>query len=252
MCVIIGCVNQKPNKEIVDKCHRANSDGAGAMWFEGDKVCYEKGLNNEQIFDLIQKIELPFVLHFRAASIGGKSEKLTHPFEMSVESPLKMKGSCDKAVVHNGTVSEWELLLAAAGIEKPIGEDISDSRAIAMISGKDNEKFLAKIKGNYIVADGSTGDFRTYGDFRDGIGQDEAGMIFSNFTWRYKNSTTSTSSHVTTHYGNHHRYGGHDSDGAAWESEGGTAAGTTTVAATKADKEKTEEVEMWWLTQLND
>lgn len=190
MCVILACKNKKPSLEILNKCHGRNSDGAGVGWFNSDgKVQYRKGLlDSSEVYKFIQHLELPFVIHFRAASIGGKSLLLTHPFEVTKESVLKMEGSTDKVVFHNGHVSDWEIYLAAANIEPDNKQPMSDTRAMAMIAANDNTKFLRRAKGHYVVMDSKDVRFYLYGKF-----DEEDGIAYSNLFWKYYGENTNSS-----------------------------------------------------------
>lgn len=254
MCVIINCFKNRPSLEVVEKCHRANSDGAGVAWLNREKGIaeYKKGFSDPKEFhEFIHNLPMPIVLHFRSASVGGKLPALTHPFVISKESPLDLEGSAPLLMVHNGTVHDWELLLCAANIEQPKDEPMSDSRAISMIADG-NEKFLAKVKGNYVVIDGrgEKDNFRTYGDFKEGYSDDDKGMLFSNFLWRYKGSNNS---HVTYNNYSHRHFAG--MRGENWEDgEMGDCCNPKQEKKEEKKKEDTlslaekEEIfEKWWL-----
>jgi predicted glutamine amidotransferase len=255
MCVIIGCIDSKPNLTILRKCHAANSDGAGVAWVDKDGLAgYKKGFTSgDQVHDFIQTLELPFIIHFRWASIGGKSPLLTHPFEMKQDSELKLEGKSEKLLIHNGTVSDYDIYLAAAKLSRPYQEPMSDSRGIAMITGNDNEKFLEKIKGNYIVIDGTIDQFRTYGDFREGWEDGEKGMIFSNFGWRSRNVASVTvvrqnDAEYESHWGV--KFGGHETQDCCPAVKTVTQQQQSkTTQQIRGDVE--EVVEAWWKDRLN-
>lgn len=182
MCVILICKRQRPTLEILEKCHDRNNDGAGIAWFDDtDQAKYKKGFNDpEKVFEFTQKLKLPFIVHFRWASIGGRTDMLTHPFEVTSNSELKLEGQSHKLLFQNGTVSTWDMYLAAAGIDVPIGP-VSDSRALAMIISKHgNSKFLTKLPDSrFIVMDAIDRRFYIYGSFTE-----ENGIAYSNMFWK--------------------------------------------------------------------
>ena len=74
-----------------------------------------------------------------------------------------------------------------------VDESMSDTRAIAMIiSRNNNESFLSKINGKFVVIDSIKRKMRYYGDFTE-----EDGIWYSNMTWKWKNTTKS-------YYGGHY------------------------------------------------
>lgn len=186
MCLILVALDSKPSLEIVRKAYKDNDDGVGIAWIKNGKACYEKGLFLAELEAKLDSLELPFALHFRASSIGGKGIFLTHPFEISEHSPLNLKGeNNDSVLMHNGTYKDWDIALAAAGIEIPESDKmpVSDSRAFAMILSKLNndqqKKFLDKINQKFVIIDGPLNKFRIFGDFTF-----ENGMWFSNLKWK--------------------------------------------------------------------
>jgi hypothetical protein len=193
MCVIVICTDVKPNFDTVMQCHRENPDGFGIAWVQDEKVRYKKGIvTPRDAYDEIQEIELPFVCHFRKASIGGYSRVLHHPFEISEESNLDFEGECDRLLFHNGTFPFWRVMLTAAQITIPeeivngksVEEPMSDSRAIAMTIAKLNQKskdcsILRQIGGHFVVLDAKDNKIWMYGDFLE-----EKGISFSNLKWK--------------------------------------------------------------------
>ena len=164
---------------------------------------YRKGLNLTEIKEWVDKTPLPFVVHFRASSIGGKSLLLSHPFEVTESSDLSWQGEAEQLLVQNGTYSDYEMLMLAAGIENPDDKlPMSDSRAIAMILSKlepDKQNlFLKKMSlagrhgscmtgQKFILIDAKTKQFKMAGDFTL-----EDGMYFSNTYWKYKQIINNT------------------------------------------------------------
>lgn len=193
MCVILACEDEKPSLDILESCECANADGAGIAWFDNTgKASYKKNMTAKELDAFITDLPLPYVIHFRLASVGGKNPLLTHPFEVSIDSPLRLEGSADKLLVHNGHINDWDMYLAAAGIDTPEDKSpMSDSRAIAMIISKNNEKFLDKLRGNYVLIDATKERFRLFGHFTK-----ENGIYYSNMIWKYRTRSISSSCFV--------------------------------------------------------
>ena len=193
MCLIILAVDKKPDMEIVRRAFLDNDDGASITWVNDKrKVEYIKGITTaEEVYNLSLATELPFVIHFRKTSTGLKTDPLlTHPFEISKDSPLKLYGETDRVLIHNGTEVDWRKCLAASGLTIPkdkagLPQDMSDTRAIAMIlSQHKNNDFLFAATGKFVVVGyGSPTDeraFRYYGDF-----QEDDGILYSNLLWKW-------------------------------------------------------------------
>lgn len=208
MCVIAICEKEKPTWQMLQQFNAANGDGFGIAWFKDDLAQYKKGMFLNEIFNFIQLLPLPFVVHARKASYGGKDLLLNHPFEITLESDLKLQGNSEKLLMHNGSLKDWEIYLSCAGIEKLLGETISDTKAVAKILAKNgNEEFLTKLDGYWVVMDGKTQKIKLFGNFKDDT--EFPGMKFSNLLWKhhkvkyeYGNSSSTTSIKVKKSYTN--------------------------------------------------
>lgn len=197
MCVIAMCLKKKPSAEILRKMWVTNDDGASITWLNKDRqVEYIKGIGKlEELQNHVNSTELPFLLHLRIASVGGVNPLLTHPFEISKESPLEYYGQCRRVLVMNGTELDWSKCLSAAGIRRPLEKDgkeqpMNDTRAIAMIlSQHKDHNFLRVASGKYVIIGyNSPKDeicFRYFGDFTE-----EDGIFYSNQLWKYGKSTS--------------------------------------------------------------
>ena len=204
MCVCLVVKSNRPSLDILTKCDNTNSDGMGIGYFKNKQVHYKKGFTSvQELFNFIQDIPLPFSVHFRLASCGGKNPLLIHPFEINRSSPLKMEGVCDKALFHNGHLSDHEKLLAAASIYPAKDEVMSDTRAIAMIMDN-NLKFVEHLHGKYVIMDGATGliSITPFNDFTE-----IDGIYYSNTYWQHSGSHKN-------YYSGSYRYniGGWDED----------------------------------------
>lgn len=139
MCVIMLVNGTRPTEEMIDRAWNSNKDGAGIAWREKDEVVWEKGIMKvERIQELCAKVPTPYVVHFRVASVGGVKESLTHPFLVSPDANLALKGRTKDAVLfHNGHWGAWNEKALDAAIHSnnkvPPGSDWSDSRAMAWL-----------------------------------------------------------------------------------------------------------------------
>ena len=140
MCVIVIASLGRPSAAMIDACYQANAEGAGIAWRDPDDptlVRWEKGLDLHEIQDLAATLPLPYIAHFRIASVGGGSKKLCHPFEVSEDSSPEMSGATKNPLLfHNGTWTEWRRTMFETvykmGVKVPNGR-WSDSRAMAWL-----------------------------------------------------------------------------------------------------------------------
>lgn len=199
MCLISICIERRMTLEEMCKAWFINGDGAGIVWMN-DKTCrveYIKGITEvTELYEHSKAMDLPHVIHFRLASIGGKDELLTQPFEISKDSPLKLHGSCERVLLMNGTDIRWRFALAAAGLTIPLDEKgkeegMSDTRAFAMIlSQHKNNEFLRNSTGalgkfvdlgfHKNDKDNPKSWIRHYGDF-----DEDDGILYSNLKWKW-------------------------------------------------------------------
>lgn len=139
MCVIMLVGKTRPSEEMVERAWASNKDGAGIAWREGKDVVWEKGVMHvDRIKELCAKVPQPYVVHFRVASVGGVRPSLTHPFLVSPDVDLALKGRTRGGVLfHNGHWSPWNEKAIDAAIHSnnkpPAGSDWSDSRAMAWL-----------------------------------------------------------------------------------------------------------------------
>jgi len=137
---------------MITKAWNHNSHGGGMAWREpaedgeGVEVVWKKSLNLEQMLQMAADLPLPYVMHFRIASVGGKNPYLTHPFpiEESGRNPLegRTKG---QVLFHNGHWTDWKRMYLDGALryakKMPSGA-LSDTRAMA---------WLASFMGNGLV-----------------------------------------------------------------------------------------------------
>lgn len=154
MCVILI---SNPNAEritndMVQKADQANRDGIGAAWYDGQKVCWQKGLTVETAMVLAASLPQPYMLHFRLATIGDVSAQLTHPFPLFGEVSNDLKGSTIHGVMmHNGHWSGWEKEFKKRANNRWVHdyltnkEEWSDSRGMAWLASRIGYHVLPKI-----------------------------------------------------------------------------------------------------------
>lgn len=157
MCVIafVEDDQKRPSTEEVEAMFQRNPAGAGIAWRHEGLVRWRKGLELEEIDDLVQSVPAPFVAHFRIPTCGNAPELLTHPFPISPTAELALEGSTDGFVLfHNGHWGSWEdkiMQLAAAARLKLDDNAWSDSRAMAWVAGNFGLGCLELIKEKIIA-----------------------------------------------------------------------------------------------------
>jgi hypothetical protein len=139
MCVIFIVNKTRPSDEMVTRAFDHNKDGVGAGWREGDEVCWQKGITSlEDAKKLCRELPLPYVVHFRVASVGGVKQSLTHPFVIGKDASIALEGRTKSGILfHNGHWNDWNTKAMDAAIHSnsrvPGGGDWSDSRAMAWL-----------------------------------------------------------------------------------------------------------------------
>lgn len=135
MCVIAIADEVRPTDEQVGKMFDSNNAGAGIAWREKGVVRWKKGLELEEVTELCAKVPLPYVVHFRIPSVGGKTPYLCHPFPVTAEVPLELQGTTKGYVLfHNGHWGRWRESTLEAAVRsntKVPGGKWSDTRAMA-------------------------------------------------------------------------------------------------------------------------
>ncbi len=146
MCVIMIVDKQRPTDKMIEKAWEKNKHGGGLAWREVNKtsgkkeVHWKKGVETvAEMKTLIAELPLPFIAHFRIASVdgGGVNPKLTHPFPITKTVPLFLDGITQGDVLfHNGNWKDWDGECRAAAINSnnkvPTGK-WSDTRGMAWL-----------------------------------------------------------------------------------------------------------------------
>ena len=100
-----------PAKKTFKAMYRHNPDGAGFMYLDGGKVQIVKGLMSYSAFQnalaqVRDKVDSPFVFHFRIATHGGISPEMTQPFPLtsSGRQLRATRTTADTGIAHNGII----------------------------------------------------------------------------------------------------------------------------------------------------
>lgn len=198
MCVICVSASERPTPEMVAKMFADNPHGAGIAWRSeepGKKgtpaipvVAWKKGLDEEEIQELVAKLPLPFVAHFRIPSCGGPSSLLTHPFPIQIDVPLEFEGTTKGSVLfHNGHWHKYADVVLEASVRGnwkiPSGR-WSDSRAMALIAAHQGIGVLEFIREKVVVFGPGPADIELFGD--NGWAKIGTGIWVSNRGWEHK------------------------------------------------------------------
>lgn len=121
MCIIVA--KEKgvglPTKATLRTCFEYNSDGAGIMYVNDNKVIIEKGFMSfgdfwHKIKELKHKFnsdltDKAIVMHFRIGTHGENDKATTHPFAISKNSEdlRATYFETDIAMVHNGIIKDY-------------------------------------------------------------------------------------------------------------------------------------------------
>lgn len=137
MCVIIASNTKKCPVDWLEKARKKNGDGQGIAWLEDGKVRFFKSHKNfDKIREIYDRIEPPYVLHFRITTQGGSGDKMCHPFPLNHNASLETQGEAKAVLFHNGSNNTWKAECKAAvlrhKLEWPNGP-WSDSRAFAWL-----------------------------------------------------------------------------------------------------------------------
>ncbi|MCI1643826.1 MAG: class II glutamine amidotransferase [Bifidobacterium crudilactis] len=106
MCVIVTAeAGSIPTISQLVAMSAVNADGAGIAWFDGTELHRFRNRFNGRTFDLIVDHydyfrSVPFLLHFRRATNGGKRECNTHPFRYEKDGERGY-------IAHNGVALDY-------------------------------------------------------------------------------------------------------------------------------------------------
>jgi hypothetical protein len=143
-------------------------------------VAWKKNIHAQEMFQIVQRVNLPFICHFRIASAGGVCPELCHPFPVTVDANLGLEGKASRVLFHNGTYQDWKescmqmILSRKLYIPKGIW---SDSRALAWMAFHCGHRVLGFVNGKIVVF--SAKSIKLFGNWVE-----ENGISYSNTFFR--------------------------------------------------------------------
>lgn len=185
MCVIIVAEKRLPSKKNLMLCEEHNADGGGISWVEDGLVHWKKGINGNEMWNIMNSVKLPIVAHFRIGTIGGKHDLLTHPFPITKECSVALEGKAESVLFHNGHWHDWDRVCMQMVLLRklyfPMGP-WSDSRAIAWIVKNTNNSVLRLIGGKFAIH--NTNNIYKYSSGWETVDD----VLYSNDLWQRKYS----------------------------------------------------------------
>lgn len=183
MCIIaVKEKGYKLNEEYVKNCFLHNSDGAGFMFVDNNKVHIEKGFFDvdkyierlEELWDNKHLEEKNLVMHFRISTSGGISKETCHPFPITnkLKKLRKTEINCGSGIVHNGIIGKYAWEEKMSDTQRFILDDVF---SLWRLNNKDVLAKEMKGNGKFCILK-SNGEIELYGDFIE----KEEGWIFSN------------------------------------------------------------------------
>jgi len=183
MCQIAIC-NRKITNEEINSFWNSNNDGAGVIYRYAGFVKWKKGvMRKDDLRSFVEKLNPPYVIHFRAATHGSECPELTHPFLVSMSNPLEgILKQGQYLLMHNGVDSDAIKMLMIAMFAK--GQkwnfrEMSDTRAIAILLSVLGIEAVSQFSGKFVIVDHKF-NIRTYGQFTE-----KNGILLSNGTQMY-------------------------------------------------------------------
>ncbi len=201
MCVIFANEKAVPSLQLLQQAEKRNDDGGGVAWIEDGKVKWRKGATAKEIHEILQKVALPNVVHFRIATVGGNGKELTHPFPLTPKVPLFLNGETNAGVLfHNGHFNEWKAFLKESvfksRIKVPEGS-MSDSRVLAFLVANFGVGMLnsfSELSAGQRIAILTPKGLQRWGQWHIDVG--EKGSGFSQSSPVYQSTGTTNSPHV--------------------------------------------------------
>lgn len=136
MCVILVAETKRLDAEMLTEANGANPDGLGMAWRKNGKMRYLKGADVAAVIKLAAEVPLPYIVHARLATVGGKTTQLAHPFPVTANPSLKLSGSAAQVLFHNGHEGKWEeyyKMALLSGKIRPLDGALSDTRVAAAL-----------------------------------------------------------------------------------------------------------------------
>lgn len=148
MCLAM-LIESSPTEKMLEQIllsgERDNPDGIGIAWRAKGLVNFKKGIEMDELMDIMYAQKPPYLVHFRLASAGGKSKALCHPFPVRKEYNLELQGTADAVIIHNGHVPNWEAtafrVFTSSDSKMPHGP-WSDTRFMAYLAARNGRQIL--------------------------------------------------------------------------------------------------------------
>lgn len=146
----IGCALDQPfdERDLWAACS-SNPDGAGVVFRDNGRLRVIRSLDGRDIIKVVKDgLPLPYIVHFRSASVGPKCLRLTQPLAVR---PWTGDGAteylADSVLVHNGHLPSWAKLLLDdvwnTGMIPPSGP-WSDTLSLAYLAGRQQKRRARK------------------------------------------------------------------------------------------------------------
>lgn len=178
MCQIIVAETTRAPVDIIESAARQNRDGAGVAWRDGGMVRWRKGLTVEAAMRAAANLPLPYVMHFRLATVGDAISDLCHPFPIEKLPRTHKRGAARRVLFHNGHVAEWLAVLRASGYRGPV-DGWSDSRAVAHVLASAGTMLLSELGGSRFAVLTARGTVHRFGTW-----QEIDGVLTSSPVWK--------------------------------------------------------------------
>jgi len=183
MCIILYAKERRVSAEEVRQANSSNADGLGISWASGPNMTsWRKNLSLKEAIKLCKKLPMPYVLHARLATVGGKVPALCHPFPVTKVPSIAMQGSARSVLHHNGHIHDWDDMMFLVDGKVCLRRiksrgPWSDSRAVAHMVAARGHAVLDLWGGNrFLIQQGH--DVKTWGNWND-----LSGVMAS--TWLY-------------------------------------------------------------------
>lgn len=157
MCVaVVVETPEGPTLSELRDMEISNPHGGGIAWPGSTGIMWAKGLDADEVHEILRSVPRPCLVHFRWATHGPKVPHLAHPFPLGIGAiTSKATTGCDPAVmIHNGTwrsykkhtrripkgtkcvpLSDTAVAAWAAASDEDILDDVAWSTAVGRFGG---------------------------------------------------------------------------------------------------------------------
>jgi hypothetical protein len=133
---VAAIINKPLSREHLQCMDDDNPHGGGVAWLQNGRIAFRRGLTASQIYAMQEcgVLTFPYLLHFRWATHGSRTMKLTHPFPTGARAfDGELRGEADEVLIHNGVWHDYRHWEPIIGPEVPYWklDDISDTAVAA-------------------------------------------------------------------------------------------------------------------------